>query len=613
MKISNETKDKAKKIVSSRKFKYGSSAVVFTAVFVAFVILFNVLLTFIDARTGGLYADMTSKRLYGVSEASKEALKGIDKQIEIIFCQPSDKVAEYDILNPIKMLAESYEKEFKNVKVIYKDRLSDPVYFNSFIKTSADQISTSSIIVNCPTTGLSTIYSWENMYKYNTDGELFAFDGENKLTTAILSLARSNDNMLKAGIVTGHGETAGHEVQHYLEDYGYAVSYVDLKTISGQELATYKILLVCNPTSDYIGMDESELVKAEDETQKTPSVEETPAQTEETSEETAEITDGTEALAETENSVEEADETESSEQEDTEVLAGEVTEASDVQEETEAQVVEPEETITEQAPVYKIETYNVNEIEKLYNYVVEDFGNIMFFFDPSGKQLPELYSLVSDGFGVEFYNDIGYVFDPETALVSNMGYDVSSLRFIGTYDVLDTSSFGYKLHKSISEAQAGYPPAFGVSSYINIPKSTVGSFEISPIITGSENTIISGAGASGEAVAGSVPYAPLMTLSKYLKIVDNKEVSANVIVCGSTGFINELDNQSFANADLFKQILISTGNDNIVADIDYKVLDESSIEVTGAQSKTMMIRLAVLIPVIIAIVGAVVFIKRKYL
>ena len=56
-------KDGAKKLVSSRRFKYGSSAVAFTAIFIVFVLLINVLVSVIASKTGGLYIDMTSKKI----------------------------------------------------------------------------------------------------------------------------------------------------------------------------------------------------------------------------------------------------------------------------------------------------------------------------------------------------------------------------------------------------------------------------------------------------------------------------------------------------------------------------------------------------------------------
>ena len=46
--INNVGKAVKEKLMSSRKFKYGSSAVVFTIVFVVIVLLVNALMSFVD-------------------------------------------------------------------------------------------------------------------------------------------------------------------------------------------------------------------------------------------------------------------------------------------------------------------------------------------------------------------------------------------------------------------------------------------------------------------------------------------------------------------------------------------------------------------------------------
>ena len=55
------------------------------------------------------------------------------------------------------------------------------------------------------------------------------------------------------------------------------------------------------------------------------------------------------------------------------------------------------------------------------------------------------------------------------------------------------------------------------------------------------------------------------------------------------------------------------GNTNIAANIDFKVLDESDISVTRADVDRLTRRLGIIFPVIIAVIGVAVFIKRKYL
>ena len=164
------------------------------------------------------------------------------------------------------------------------------------------------------------------------------------------------------------------------------------------------------------------------------------------------------------------------------------------------------------------------------------------------------------------------------------------------------------MHKAISENGAANKPAFGVSCLMDIPKSSIGPMEISPVVVAGDGAMVL---TSNETLAaGGIP---LMTVSKYTKLVDSKERNGHAVVCASSAFLSELDSPALANADLFKQMLSKMGNENILSDIEFKVLDESSIEVTSTVSDGMMKKLGIVVPVIIAILGIAMFIKRKYL
>lgn len=524
----NNNKNQKSKFFSSKKFKYGASAVVFTAVFVAFVILLNVLVSFIDARNGGLYVDLTTKQLFGISDVTRQELEKIDKPVDIIFCVDEDKLEEAEAPNMIKMLAENYEREFDGkVSVLYKDKLSDPVYFNQFSDSNTTAIDQTSIIINCPSTGRFVIYNFDRMFKKNQDGELFAFDGEYKFTSAILDVARTEETTLKAGVITGHGEKANHSVTHYLEDYGYSVSNVDLKKISQEELASYSILIVCNPVTDYLGIGEAASVS-------TP-VSEISSDTPEAQSEQKSSASGT----------------------------------------------------------------SVNEIKMLEDYVVKNFGNIMFFFDPDGKELPELFSLLSESFGVKVDN-LRYVDDP-TARIGNQ-------MFYGTYFAGNTESAGYQIHKNMSDIEA-IPPVFGPSCSLEIVNASKDGFGVSPIMTGSENMLQR---VSREELANA-PYSPVLTVSRYTKVIDDVNVSGNVFVCGSSAFLNCLDEKSVLNRELFKQMVSATSGNKEILSIDFRVLDESGIVADEETIDTTRFWLVLFVPMVIAVIGIAVFVKRKYI
>ncbi len=500
-----------KTVFSSKKLKYGGSAVLFSAVFVLFVILINVVISLIASRTGGLYADLTTKQLYTVGEISEEALKDINQNVDIIFCRTRDEIADNDYLNPVLMLAEQYEKKFANVNVVFESRINNPEYFSKFNSRDIDD---NSVIVYCEETGLNKVYCGfgysdssfiSDFYISSDENVFFAFNGEKKLTSAIRSVARKDNEALKAGLVMGHGENVPHNLNHILENYGYEVSEVLLKEISQEELAKYSLLIVYDPIYDFI-----------------------------------------------------------------------VNEYSG-------------DSSTEGV---------INEIEKLSDYVMDDFGNVMFFFDPySGYDRTKLFELIESRFGVTV-NDKFYTTDVTT-------YNFPS--FLGTYDP-DTSSDGYAIHSPISKNNKDYLPAFGVSCYMETVSKN-DNFSVSPIIITSDKAKVY----VGENNFQYIPDVPLMTVSTYSKLINEKEKTARVFVCGSTGFVNELTNASFSNEELFKQCVVSMGNEDIIMDIDFKVLDDTAISVTNSVKKDMRNILVIAIPSAIALVGVVVYIKRKYL
>ena len=70
-KMAQENKTPGKKSVfASKRFKYGSVAVAFTVVFVAFVILLNAVFTAVANYNGGFYIDLTGEKIYDISDST---------------------------------------------------------------------------------------------------------------------------------------------------------------------------------------------------------------------------------------------------------------------------------------------------------------------------------------------------------------------------------------------------------------------------------------------------------------------------------------------------------------------------------------------------------------
>lgn len=67
MKMTSKKKTE-KNVYASRKFKYGTVAIVFTLIFCAFIIFLNAVFSGISNYNGGFYLDLTSEQIYDISD-----------------------------------------------------------------------------------------------------------------------------------------------------------------------------------------------------------------------------------------------------------------------------------------------------------------------------------------------------------------------------------------------------------------------------------------------------------------------------------------------------------------------------------------------------------------
>lgn len=497
--MNNEIKSKIKEICSTKKFKYGSAALVLTAVFCAVIILLNALFTIVSNNNGGFYLDLTGEQFYELSDKSVEVLSGLNQKIEIIFCMTEDKIDDDTLLSYIKRLAYKYSSISDKISVVFRDSVKDPVYFNQFKKSSTDTVSRFSVIVNCPENKRYVVYHAQNFFKLSYEtGEVFAYDGENKFTSAIVQTAVNQSQ--KAAFITGHGEEKRSTLETLLTEQGYEVSEIDLKKTSQADLAQYNLLVICNPKYDYTGI---------------------------------------------------ADENEG----------------------------------------------RVNEIGMLNTYLTGNFGNLMVFVSPDTPNLKEFSGFLADDWGV------GYTSGDIVAESSLMAVDTTGLYFIGT--PANNDGEGGKIHSEVTSAGADIT-IFANSTPLDVIFEENSGKTVSPVYITSKDSILYHEGTPYE-----MPAMPLMTLSTYKKMIDSKEYSSRVLVCGSTVFLNTLSDNSFSNADILKSAFAKMGNKNVVTGIDYKVVEDTALTVTGDLFKKYTAALGTVIPVIIAIIGIFVYIKRK--
>lgn len=490
---------------SSKRFRYGSAATVFTCAFVAVVILFNIIFSALANRYLW-YIDMTAEAVFSLSDATKEILSDVDDEINIYFTSEPDVLmngSNSSLTKYVYNTALQLQSEYPNIHVTCKDIIKNRAFFEPFRTTAATDIYTTSVIVESGTE--IRVYALESFFVVNSDDEaIWAYQGEKKLVSGILQVTSADLPIVY--FTSEHGENLGESAQALymlFAENGFDVRTINLATEEIDEDA--RIVIINNPVYDFIGA-----------------------------------------------------------------------EAEDV---------------------------SANEIKKLDDFL-DRFGCLYVFVDPdhAGK-LSNLSELLEE-WGIAFTPDT-YVRDFDHAVSTD------GLSVVAKYD---EETLGSSLYKDLTDNLSTLPKT--ISRY-TMPIEILwenggdlsGSRTVSPVITSYDSAKIL---KNGETV-GSGEYN-LMTMSRELRIIDNEYYYSYVVVSGSSNFCNSsyLYSNAYANSDIMSAAMRATGRDKILADIQFKVFDDTSLDITTAESNRWTIGLVTVLPAVAAITGLVIWVRRKH-
>ena len=502
--------NKVKTFESSRKLRYGGTAVVLTVVFIAAVIVFNLMITALSS-VFGWYIDLTTDQLYGLSDMSIELLKPLedrdDVAIRMIFCADPDELDDNMYSHYVHQLAKEYEKEFSFFSVEYVDPLVNPAAVAGYKTTSGSSITVSSVIIDAGANGYR-LYNMSGFYQVSQDdGSYYSFKGERAITSVILSLTGKNPI---AYFTSNHGEiTTSSTLASLLTDAGFEVRDIDL-TKEDIDYDNAQLVIINSPLYDFGG-------------------------------------------------------------------------------------------------VYD----DVNEIEKIADYF-DNVGSVMVFLDPDAvtkKPLPNLSELLSE-WGVSFGHSI--VKDYSSAI------SVDGLSIVAEYEA-DTGTTAGSLLKSITSLE-------------NLPKAIVrnampievlwenGTKEVEQSHREVSTMLFAPASAGAyDLETGEVSYNkdgyPLLSLISDTRVIDNEYSTCYMLVCGTDEFASEkyTSSASYSNSDILYAVMKAMGKVNIPTDIDVRLLDNNNLDVTLPQANAWTIVLTVVLPLVICVIGAAVYFRRKHL
>jgi len=245
-----------KSFALTKKFRYGSVATIFTVMFVAVIIILNVITTAL-ANKYLWYIDMTKEQIFTLSPEAISYIGDLgDQEVNIYFCQEADKIESQTLLKMVYNLALELEKEFSQITVTCLDSLKNYSFFQKFQTTAASTIRTDTVIIESGTE--FRLHSLQSFFVQNESGVVWAFNGEAKMAASILSITTSDKP--KAYFTADHGEDLQSgsfgALATLLMDSGYDVNVINL---AKEELpADARIVIVNSPVYDFMGDDAEE-------------------------------------------------------------------------------------------------------------------------------------------------------------------------------------------------------------------------------------------------------------------------------------------------------------------------------------------------------------------
>ena len=269
----NTNKKSIGALLKSKRFRYGSLSVVFTAVTLAFIIGINLVITALNA-SHIFSIDFTDQELYSISDETVEYLNGLgdDFEITIHFCTARDRLEEYEDtgFNYFRMVHElvlAFEEKFPdNIDVAYFDVTTDPKYVNDIKHYTQTTLNASNIIIEGK--HHTRVLNFDAFFMVaESTGALYAFNGESKLVAAITQC--SIKEPYSVIFTQGHGETVSKSLKGIFEDAGFNTLFLDLNSASEADLEeafkTARIMVISNPKKDLVGYSKDD-PNADDET-----------------------------------------------------------------------------------------------------------------------------------------------------------------------------------------------------------------------------------------------------------------------------------------------------------------------------------------------------------
>ena len=248
-----------KRIIRSRRARYGGMTVLLTVLLIAVVVMTNVLFSTLANRYSW-YANLNKTQEYTLSEDCYTligaALAGKEANIEIIFCNTEDNLLAEITTRYVYQNAKDLEARFAGqISVSAHDIWLNPMSVKRFNKvmdhSKGEMVETTLSETNVIVSHGSyyRVYDLMEFYAFaeGDSSKLWAYKGERKLASGILRALDPDGAVV--GVTNNHGELlSDYELLYLLDEAGYSIRHFDL--YSEQIPENCDLIVSYNPNSD---------------------------------------------------------------------------------------------------------------------------------------------------------------------------------------------------------------------------------------------------------------------------------------------------------------------------------------------------------------------------
>ncbi len=260
-----------KKKINKRHLKYGSLATGLTVLFVAAVVLVNIVVTMLFDRFP-ITLDLTGDSIYSVSEETRDYVEGITSPVSITIMATEDNfrsISDYTV--QCAELLENYQQYNPLISVSYRDLLSNPDFTANYsqVLTSGDiiveldnqehnRVKVVSLcdIINVPDDYAATLAGYEQSYGALYTHQMFDYYGiivssnaEQAITSAIMAVTDANPITVATLTYPGGNESDVSGLTNLLDKNGYVLTTLNIQTDDIPE--DVDIIIIPAPKVDY--------------------------------------------------------------------------------------------------------------------------------------------------------------------------------------------------------------------------------------------------------------------------------------------------------------------------------------------------------------------------